>query len=263
MAAVTPPGRVTLVGAGPGDPELLTLKAVRALREADVVLVDNLVNPAVLEHCRPGIRILDVGKRGGCRSTPQTLINRLLVTEARAGRRVVRLKGGDPCVFGRGGEELALLQRQGIEVRVVNGLSAGFVAPTSIGVPLTHRQLSQGAIFVTGHPREGGGEPDWARLAATGLTLVIYMGMQRLEAIVAALLAAELAPTLPVAVVEQASLPSQRALVAPLAEVARRARAADLRSPCVIVVGEVAGLAIPAMLGELPPAPSYRAAVAG
>ncbi len=237
-------GRVTLVGAGPGDPELLTLKAVRVLGEADVVLVDDLVNPEILAHCRADARVLRVGKRGGCRSTPQAVIDRLLVREARAGRQVVRLKGGDPFVFGRGGEELALLRRHGIEVRVVNGLSAGLVAPASIGVPLTHRDASQGAIFVTAHPCATGTEPDWAALAATGLTLVIYMGMRRLETVTAQLLAASLAPTLPVAIVQHASLPQQRELVAPLAEVADRAFEAGFGSPGIIIVGRVASFAI-------------------
>src|SRR3954467_3088150 len=149
-------GKVWLVGAGPGDPELLTLKAVKAIAAADVLLVDDLVNPAILAHAREGARMVPVGKRGGCKSTSQVFIERLMVAEARAGRRVVRLKGGDPFIFGRGGEERAHLMAAGIEVEVVNGISSGLAAPASIGVPLTHRDWSAGAIFVTGPAREDG-----------------------------------------------------------------------------------------------------------
>lgn len=236
-------GRVTLVGAGPGDPELLTLKAVRALATADVVLVDDLVHPDVLLHCGAHARVLHVGKRGGCRSTPQAVIARLLVRDARAGRHVVRLKGGDPFLFGRGGEELAQLRAAGIEVHVVNGVSAGLAAPAAVGVPLTQRGLSQGAIFVTGHARQPGEEPDWAALAATGLTLVIYMGMARLETIVGALRDGGLREDLPACVIENATLPQQRCLRATLATLAVAARAAGLGSPAIVVLGEVAALA--------------------
>ena len=146
-------GKVWLVGAGPGDPELLTLRAVRAIGAADVLLVDDLVNPAVLAHAAPGARCVQVGKRGGCRSTSQAFIERLMVAEAQAGRQVVRLKGGDPFVFGRGGEERACLIAAGVDVEVINGISSGLAAPSSIGVPLTHRDWSAGAIFVAGHER--------------------------------------------------------------------------------------------------------------
>ena len=145
-------GKVYLVGAGPGDPELLTLKAVRAIAQADVILIDDLVNPEVLVHANAAARIVQVGKRGGCVQTPQEFIERLMLSEAQAGHCVVRLKGGDPFIFGRGGEERAHLQAQGIAVEVVNGISSGLAAPSSIGIPLTHRDWSQGAIFITGHP---------------------------------------------------------------------------------------------------------------
>lgn len=236
-------GTVTLVGAGPGDPELLTLKAVRALAAAEVVLVDELVNPAVLAHCAESARIIHVGKRGGCRSTPQAVIDRLMLREARAGHRVVRLKGGDPFVFGRGGEELARLQAAGIPVAVVNGISAGLAAPAAAGIPVTHRELAQGAIFVTGHPRADGSEPDWASLARTGLTIVIYMGMRRLAEISAALREAGSADRTPVAIIENASLPAQRVLISSLAAVANEARRQGYGSPAIIVIGEVAALA--------------------
>ena len=150
------PGRVTLVGAGPGDPELLTLKAVRAIRAATVLLVDDLVNEAVLRYARKSARIVHVGKRGGCASTPQAFIEKLMAAEALKGERVVRLKGGDPFVFGRGGEEADHLRAHGLQVDVVNGITSGLAAATALGVPLTHRDHAHGVIFVTGHARREG-----------------------------------------------------------------------------------------------------------
>jgi uroporphyrin-III C-methyltransferase len=172
---VKPAGRVVLVGAGPGDAELLTLKAVRMLRAADVVLHDDLVSADVLARVNPAARIVAVGKRGGCASTPQAFIDQLMIREARAGALVVRLKGGDPFVFGRGGEEMSALRAAGITVDVVNGITAGLAAPAAIGVPLTHRSLAHGVVFVTAHAAGDGEGPDWQLLARCGLTLVIYM----------------------------------------------------------------------------------------
>ena len=235
-------GKVWLVGAGPGDPELLTIKAVKAIGGADVLLVDDLVNPEILAHARPGARVIHVGKRGGCRSTPQAFIERLMIAQARAGRRVVRLKGGDPFIFGRGGEERAHLMAEGIVVEVVNGISSGLAAPAAIGVPLTHRDYSAGAIFVTGHEREdglGGVGPDWALLAQTGLTLVIYMGVARCAQIQAALLAGGKPGSTPVAVVQSATGVGQAQLVTTLADLARDLAASGLGSPSIIVVGDV------------------------
>lgn len=233
------PGRVSLVGAGPGDPDLLTLKAAKAIAAADVILVDDLVHPDVLRHARPEARIVPVGKRGGCKSTPQSFIERLLVQEARAGHRVVRLKGGDPMIFGRGGEERATLREQGIEVEVINGISSGLAAATAIGVPLTHRTHAHGVVFVTGHAAVDGREVDWAALAATGLTLVVYMGVARAGEIRTGLLAAGLAAHLPVAVVQSASTPGQRSLVTTLGRFVQDMQAAGLGSPAVIVIGDV------------------------
>ncbi len=161
------PGKVYLIGAGPGDPELLTLKAVRMLGEADVVLVDDLVNPEVLAHCRTGARVVRVGKRGGCRSTPQSFIEKLMVRYARQGRCVARVKGGDPLVFGRGGEELKVLAAAGIDTFVASGITAGIGAAGALGMALTHRDCAPGVTLVTGHPREDGGAartPDWRAL---------------------------------------------------------------------------------------------------
>lgn len=241
-------GKVVLVGAGPGDPELLTIKAVKAISAADMLLVDDLVNPEVLAHASPHARIIPVGKRGGCSSTPQAFIERLMVAEARAGRCVVRLKGGDPFIFGRGGEERAHLMAEGIAVEVINGISSGLAAPASIGVPLTHRDWSSGAIFVTGHERgdDAGAArtPDWALLAKTGLTLVIYMGVARVRQIQAALLAGGKPGSTPVAVIQSASGPRQMQLITTLADLADDLALSGLGSPSIIVVGDVVNCAM-------------------
>ncbi|CAN5119451.1 hypothetical protein BH09PSE6_BH09PSE6_07680 [soil metagenome] len=235
-------GSVCLVGAGPGDPELLTLKAVRVIAAADVLLVDDLVDRAVLAHAAAGARIVGVGKRGGCRSTPQAFINRLLISEARAGHRVVRLKGGDPFMFGRGGEEVDACRAAGIEVSVVPGVTSALAAAAAIGSSLTHRDHSQGCIFVTGHARgDGAGrEPDWRALAATGLTLVIYMGLARLDSIASALLSAGLPCALPACAVSHASSACQHVCRSSIGTLSRDVQAAGLASPAIIIVGEVA-----------------------
>lgn len=230
--------KIWLVGAGPGDPELLTLKAARALREAQVVMIDDLVNPAVLEHC-PGARVIAVGKRGGCRSTPQAFIQRLMLRHARQGRCVVRLKGGDPCIFGRGGEEALWLQQRGIEVELVNGITAGLAGATQCGIPLTLRGVSRGVTLVTAHTQDDS-ELNWAGLTQGGTTLVVYMGVARLGDIRRGLLEAGMPADMPVAMIENASLPSQRECRSTLLEMAMDATAFALRSPAVLVIGEVA-----------------------
>lgn len=231
--------KVFLVGAGPGDPDLLTIKAVKAIAAADVVLLDDLVNREVLQHARPGVRVIEVGKRGGCQSTPQEFIERMMVAEARAGHCVVRLKGGDPFIFGRGGEECATLRAEGIEVEVVNGISSGLAAPSSIGVPLTHRQYSQGAVFITGHGKSAEHNPDWATLAKLELTLVIYMGIARCAEIQAALLAGGKRADTPVAVVRSATGATQAQLITTLGELPAALAASGLGSPSIIVIGDV------------------------
>jgi uroporphyrin-III C-methyltransferase len=235
-------GKVYLIGAGPGDVELLTLKAVRALGEAQVVLVDELVNPAVLRFARPGVRVIPVGKRGGCRSTPQALIERLMVRYGRRGWVVARVKGGDPFVFGRGGEELQTLARAGVEVEVVSGVTAGIGGPAALGIPVTHRDLAHGVTLVTGHTCDGGG-PDWAALARCGTTLVIYMGMARLPLIAQALMAGGLAADTPAAAIQSATLPDERAVVSTLERLAADVQAAGIGSPAIVVIGRVAALA--------------------
>jgi uroporphyrin-III C-methyltransferase len=231
--------KVFLVGAGPGDPDLLTIKAVKAIAVADVVLLDDLVNREVLQHARPGVRVIEVGKRGGCQSTPQEFIERMMVAEARAGHCVVRIKGGDPFIFGRGGEECATLRAAGIAVEVVNGISSGLAAPSSIGVPLTHRQHSQGAIFITGHGKTAEHNPDWATLARLDLTLVIYMGVARCAEIQAALLAGGKRADTPVAVVQSATGEAQAQLITTLGQLPAALAASGLGSPSIIVIGDV------------------------
>ncbi len=234
--------RCTLVGAGPGDPDLLTLKAAKALASATVVFVDDLVNPAVLEHAGPGARIVHVGKRGGCKSTPQAFIHKLMVQAVQQGERVVRLKGGDPFIFGRGGEEVEHLRAEGIEVEVINGITSGLAALSSLGAPLTHRDHAHGVLLVTGHAKPGDAGPDWVSLAQTAqqakLTLVIYMGVSSLHAIQSGLLQGLPAST-PVAIVQHASLPQQREALTTLGELQATMVREGLQSPSIIVVGDV------------------------
>ena len=235
-------GHVTLVGAGPGDPELLTLKALKAIQQATVLLVDDLVNDAIVAHANPAARIVHVGKRGGCKSTPQSFIERLMITAALEGENVVRLKGDDPFIFGRGGEEVEHLEEAGIRVSVVNGVTAGLAAVTSLNVPLTHREHAHGVVFVTGHAKPGDSGTDWPALATAArqakLTLVIYMGVSGAADIQAGLLQG-LAASTPVAVIQNASLAHQRHAVCTLGELQDTIVREHLASPSVIVVGDV------------------------
>jgi uroporphyrin-III C-methyltransferase len=237
-------GKVTLVGAGPGDPELLTLKAVKAIEAATVLLVDDLVSDAIVAFASPRARVVHVGKRGGCKSTPQAFIEKLMVMAAREGETVVRLKGGDPFIFGRGGEEVEHLRAAGIQVDVVNGITSGLAAVTSLGVALTHREHAHGVVFVTGHAKPGDEGTDWRPLAATArdakLTLVIYMGVSGARRIQDELLTG-LAASTPVAVIQHASLPTQRHAVTTLGQLHATIEREQLASPSVIVVGDVVG----------------------
>lgn len=234
--------RVTLVGAGPGDPELLTLKAVKTIASATVLLVDDLVNEAILAHASPQARIVHVGKRGGCQSTPQAFIEKMMVQAAQAGERVVRLKGGDPFIFGRGGEEVEHLQAAGVAVDVVNGITAGLAAVTSLNMPLTHREHAHGVVFITGHAKPGDAGTNWAALAHCAqqakLTLVVYMGVSSIEHIQAGLLQGLPGQT-PVAIVQRASLPQQRHATTTLADMAHTLHTQRLGSPSVLVIGDV------------------------
>jgi uroporphyrin-III C-methyltransferase len=238
---------VVLVGAGPGDPELLTVKAVKALQQASVILVDDLVSQQVLDaYAHPQARIVRVGKRGGCRSTPQAFIERLMIRCALRGERVLRLKGGDPFIFGRGGEEVEHLHSAGLHVEVINGITSGLAAVSSLNTPLTHRDHAQGVVLITGHAREQGQPLDWAQLGrsahALRLTLVIYMGMKGLADITTALQQG-LPPATAALVVQDAASPRQRQVSGPLSEIAALADHAGLGSPAVVVIGDVlAGL---------------------
>jgi uroporphyrin-III C-methyltransferase len=230
-------GVVWLVGAGPGDPDLLTVKALRLLQRADVVVHDRLTPQAILELASPAARMIDVGKRKSHHTLPQDDINQLLVALAREGLMVVRLKGGDPYMFGRGGEELAVLRGAGVEAHVVPGVTAALAA----GLPLTHRGLAQAVTFVTGHAASGA-EPDldWTSLAKANQTVVVYMGLSTAPRIAARLMAAGRAGSTPVVVVENVSLASERRISTTLGALGDDVQA--LEGPALLVIGEVAAL---------------------
>jgi uroporphyrin-III C-methyltransferase len=225
-------GKVFLIGAGPGDPELMTLKAARALGIADVILIDELVSRGCLAHARCDARIIEVGKRGGCKSTPQAFIEKLLVLHAKE-KIVARLKGGDPFVFGRGAEELAALEAAGIAVEIIPGITAGIGVPAMLGIPVTHREVARGVTFVTGHTKDGH-EPDWQALARSRTTLVVYMGLRNFERIRQSLLAA-MDPKTPACVVENGTLKTQRQRISTLAGLSL----AGFTGPALLVIGEV------------------------
>jgi uroporphyrin-III C-methyltransferase len=233
-------GWVSLIGAGPGDPEMLTLKAARLIAEADVILVDDLVNRAVLQHARPGVRLRYVGKRGGCRSTPQSFINRLMAHEARKGHRVVRLKGGDALIFGRANEEIDFLRERGVKVELVAGISSAQAAGMALGRSLTDRAHSHGLVLLTGHPQKNGETIDYAALAQQGLTLVFFMGLARSQAIQQELLESGLAATLPAAIIERASFADERVLRTTLGELSECVLKNAVQSPALLVLGQVA-----------------------
>jgi uroporphyrin-III C-methyltransferase len=241
-----PAGKVWLVGAGPGDPDLLTVKALRLLQSADVVVHDRLTPPALLDLARADARVVDVGKRKSRHTLPQDDINQLLVALAREGLKVVRLKGGDPFVFGRGGEELLTLREAGVEAEVVPGVTAALAAAAGAGVPLTHRGLAQAVTFVTGHAavKDGeAGEPDldWPVLSRPNHTLVVYMGVTTAALLAQRLAAAGRAPSTPALIVENASRPDERRVLTTLTELPKAA--AGLDGPALLVIGEVAALA--------------------
>jgi uroporphyrin-III C-methyltransferase len=272
MTTLTSPQKVYLVGAGPGDPELLTLKALKVLQSADVVLVDDLVSASICALIPSHVRTIYVGKRGGCKSTPQAFIEKLMIHEAQSGLRVVRLKGGDPLIFGRGGEEIESLRAQGIQVEVVNGVTSALAAMSALPQSLTHRELAHGVMFLTGHPKsrapqaaktnseevqsgqgpeqEQGQNLDWesecklewesiGRCArSVKLTLVIYMGISAAQTIQSGLLLA-MHPQTPVALIENASLVNERVVFTVLENMFTSLSSESLRSPCVIIVGDV------------------------
>ena len=231
-------GKVWLVGAGPGDPELLTLRAARLIMQAGLIVHDGLVDPAILAMARPGARLVSVAKRRSRHTMPQDAINALLVVEALAGRDVVRLKGGDPFIFGRGGEEVEACRAAGVAVEVVPGISAAIGAAAAAQVPLTHRNSSSIVSFVAGQCK-GLTEQDWTGLAGKGRTLVIYMGVATAEMIAEKLIADGLAPDMPVAAIENASRAEMRVLRTPLAGLATLVAKQGVKSPAVIIIGVV------------------------
>ena len=236
---------MVLVGAGPGNPDLLTLAAVRALAGADVVLHDALVTPEILAYARPGAELIGVGKRGGCPSARQDDINALLAAKAMAGHRVVRLKGGDPFIFGRGGEEMAYLRALGIGVSIVPGVTAAFAAAAELGVPLTHRGTARRLMLATAtcSSEEESDRLDWQAAACPEVTLALYMGRARLEATAKRLIAAGRDPYTPCLAVENVGRPERRQISAPLVSLARHVAVWGDDGPLVVLIGEVTAFA--------------------
>ncbi|HNU36305.1 MAG TPA: uroporphyrinogen-III C-methyltransferase [Methanomassiliicoccales archaeon] len=244
-------GVVHLVGAGPGDPGLITVRGMDLLRQAETVVFDSLANPELLKEAPPGAEMIDVGKRGGLHKAEQDEINQVLLERASQGRAVVRLKGGDPFLFGRGGEEAEFLRLNGVEVHVVPGVSAGLAVPALAGIPVTHRTVSSSVTIVTGH--EGAHKDaewlDWAALARGGGTLVIMMGMSNIDRNMRRLMEGGVDAETPVAVVQDGSSKGQKVLVTTASRAAEDCERERMRSPSVIVVGEVVNAR--SMLGDL------------
>ena len=235
-------GEVFLVGTGPGDPDLLTVKALRLIQEAEVVLYDNLVSEEIMALVPATVERIYVGKRRSDHAMRQEAINELLVELARQGRRVVRLKAGDPFVFGRGGEEIETLGASGVRFEVVPGITAALGAASYAGIPLTHRDYAQSCVFVTGNTQDGALNVDWAAIVRPRQTVVIYMGFQNLDELCRELVAHGLSPSTPAAMVQQATTAAQRVVCADLATLADRAHEAGLKPPTLIIVGEVVRL---------------------
>ncbi|QDX80854.1 uroporphyrinogen-III C-methyltransferase [Denitratisoma sp. DHT3] len=242
VAAPAKPGTVYLIGAGPGNPDLLTLRGANLLQTADVVVYDNLVSTAVLEMARPEAERIYAGKQRGNHALPQDELNLLLVSLAKTGKRVVRLKGGDPYIFGRGGEEAETLVEHGIPFEVVPGVTAAAGVASYAGIPLTHRDYSHACVFVTGHLRDGTMNLDWKALARPGQTVVIYMGLQGLPVLCAQMIAHGLPPEWPAAIVQQGTTSHQRTVCGTLGTLPRLAVDSGLRAPTLIIVGEVVKL---------------------
>ncbi|WP_309088307.1 uroporphyrinogen-III C-methyltransferase [Domibacillus sp.] len=230
---------VSIVGAGPGDPELITVKALKAIQTADVILYDRLVNKELLKESKPSAVRVFCGKFPGNHVMTQDRINRLMVKFASDGKSVVRLKGGDPFVFGRGGEEAAYARSFGIPVEIIPGITAGIAAPAYANIPVTHREYGNSFAIVTGHQMEGKGETDWSKLATSVDTLVIYMGMKHLDHITKQLIHHGRNEAMMAAVIEQGTTNAQRVVTAPLCRIAEEAQKQEIGNPAVIVIGDV------------------------
>ena len=240
--SATRTGRVYLVGAGPGDPELLTLRAVHLLQQTDVIVYDHLVSAAVLDFVRPDAELIYAGKRRNEHTLRQEQINALLVRLAREGKQVVRLKGGDPFIFGRGGEELQTLAAHGVAFEVVPGVTAASGVSSYAGIPLTHRDYAQSCLFVTGHLKDGTADLDWPAMVRLRQTVVIYMGLGGLPEICRQMMAHGASPELPIAVVQNGTIATQKVVTGTLADMPQRVADAGLVSPCLTLIGEVVKL---------------------
>jgi uroporphyrin-III C-methyltransferase len=234
-------GKVYLVGAGPGDPGLLTMKAYQLLSQAQVVVYDALVSPEILALITPTAEVIDAGKRMGRHSLPQTDTTQLLIQKSQQAEIIVRLKGGDPFIFGRGGEELADLVAAGVSVEVVPGVTAGIAAPAYAHIPLTHRDYSSSVVFVTGHESAGKYRPavNWSAIAQAAETIVIYMGIHNLSYIIAKLLQAGLSADLPIALIRWGTTPHQSELIATIGSIEEQVKSTNFTAPAIIVVGQV------------------------
>ncbi|MFN3291137.1 MAG: siroheme synthase CysG [Acinetobacter sp.] len=238
----TPKGEVYLVGAGPGDPELLTLKALRLMQQADVVIYDRLISPAIMELCRRDATKIYVGKARSNHAVPQEGINALLVEYASKGQRVCRLKGGDPFIFGRGGEEIQELFAAGVPFQVVPGITAASGCSAYAGIPLTHRDYAQSVRFLTGHLKEGSPELPWDELVYQNQTLVLYMGLVGLEKICEKLIEHGQRPDMPVALISKGTTPEQKVLVGTLADIASKVEENHIQAPTLTIIGDVVSL---------------------
>lgn len=236
-------GKVYLVGAGPGDPQLLTIKAVKLLKEADVVIFDRLVSEDIICLAPEKAEKIYVGKRTGKHEVPQEKITEIIIEKAQSGGKIVRLKGGDPFIFGRGGEEAEALVEKGIEFEVVPGISSSVAAPMYAGIPLTHRDYAASVAIITGHRAGDAEKPiDWAKIAGAVDTMVILMGVESLDGIVGKLLQGGVSASKPVAIVESGTYPKQRTLISTLGNIIKEVEKKQIKPPSVIVIGEVATL---------------------
>lgn len=241
---VKPQGAVYLVGAGPGTHDLITVKGADHIKTADVIVHDALIDGNLLNLAREDAEIIDAGKRGGSHRMSQNEINAILVDKAREGKKVVRLKGGDPFLFGRGAEEVEVLRREGIEVHVVPGISSAIAVPELAGIPVTHRNFASTVTIVTGHEgREKEGSPvDWSKLASLGGTIVILMGMSRLSNNMESLIRSGMDPETPAAVIQNGASPGMKVVVSTISGIADECRRAGIGAPAVVVVGDVVSL---------------------